>query len=295
MVLVFVALFMTFSDRSAMTPVIERSFVALSSGLRIHLAACGAGRPILLLHQTPRSWDEYRDVLPLLAGKYRAMAMDTAGFGDSAALPWGADSIENWAAIAHELLETLGMPRATVAGHHTGAAIAIEMAAQRPERVEALVLSAAPFVDAARRAAEPTRRIIDEVEAQSDGRHLSELWARRQPYYPEGRRDLLERFMIDALKAGPRAADGHRVVGRYVMEPRLARVRCPTLVIAPTADPHAYPHAAKVAAAIAGSQLVEIEGGMVPLPDQMPQAFAAAVDAFVSRAAGPWPRAPGSP
>src|SRR4030095_5462419 len=89
-------------------------------------------------------------------------------------------------------------------------------------------------------------------------------------------------FMIDALKAGPRAAEGHRVVGRYVMERRLPLVRCPTLVIAPTADPHAIPRAGKVAAAIAGSQLVEIDGGMVPLPDQMPQAFANAIDQFLS-------------
>jgi hypothetical protein len=59
-------------------------------------------------------------------------------------------------------------------------------------------------------------------------------------------------------------------------------VRCPTLVIAPTADPHAYPHAPKVANAIADSRLVEIAGGMVPLPDHMPQAFAAAIDHFLS-------------
>ena len=68
------------------TPAIERSFVPLAAG-RVHVAACGAGRPILLLHQTPRSWDEYREVLPLLASKYRAIAMDTLGFGDSDPLP----------------------------------------------------------------------------------------------------------------------------------------------------------------------------------------------------------------
>lgn len=88
--------------------------------------------------------------------------------------------------------------------------------------------------------------------------------------------------MIDALRAGPRAAEGHRVVGRYVMEPRLALIRCPTLVIAPTGDPHAYPHAARVAHDIAGSTLVEIENGMVPLPDHMPEQFAAAVEGFLS-------------
>jgi pimeloyl-ACP methyl ester carboxylesterase len=268
-----------------MTPAIERSFVALSRG-RVHIAQCGTGRPILLLHQTPRSWDEYREVLPLLGRKYRAIAMDTVGFGDSDALPWGTDSIEAWATVAHELLAKLGCTSAAVGGHHTGAAIAVEMAAMHPERVEALVLSACPFVDAARRATEHNRRIIDEVTAHDDGRHLPELWARRQPFYPKDRRDLLERFMVDALKAGPRAAEGHRVVGRYAMETRLPRVRCPTLVIAPTADPHAYPHQPKVAAAIAGARLVEIEGGLVPLPDQMPEAFAAAIDRFFSHDAG---------
>jgi pimeloyl-ACP methyl ester carboxylesterase len=262
-------------------PVIERSFVSIPSG-RVHLAACGSGRPILLLHQTPRSWDEYRDVLPLLGGKYRAIAMDTVGFGDSHPLPDGQDSIESWARAAHEVLQALGCDSAVVVGHHTGAAIAVEMAALHPDRVEALVLSASPYVDAARRANEHKRQIIDQVSKQADGGHLGELWARRQAFYPEGRHDLLERFMVDALKAGPRAVEGHRVVGRYVMEPRLALVRCPTLVIAPTDDPHAYPHAPKVAAAIAGSRLVEIEGGMVPLPDHMPQAFAAAIDRFLT-------------
>jgi pimeloyl-ACP methyl ester carboxylesterase len=112
-------------------PVIERSFVSIPSG-RVHLASCGSGRPILLLHQTPRSWDEYRDVLPLLGGKYRAIAMDTVGFGDSHPLPDGQDSIERWAGAAHEVLQALGHGRAVVVGHHTGAAIAVEMAAQQP-------------------------------------------------------------------------------------------------------------------------------------------------------------------
>ena len=32
---------------------------------------------VLLLHQTPRSWAEYRAVLPILGTRYRAIAMDT--------------------------------------------------------------------------------------------------------------------------------------------------------------------------------------------------------------------------
>jgi pimeloyl-ACP methyl ester carboxylesterase len=65
------------------------------------------------------------------------------------------------------------------------------------------------------------------------------------------------------------------------MESRLPIVSCPTLVIAPTADPHAP----KVAAAIAGSTLVKIEDGMVPLPDQKPEEFTDVVHRFLARPA----------
>jgi hypothetical protein len=80
--------------------------------------------------------------------------------------------------------------------------------------------------------------------------------------------------MIDALKAGPLAAEGHRVVNRYAMEARLPLVQCPVQVLAPTADPHAFPVAGKVTGAISGVSMIEIAAGMVPFPDQMPEVFA---------------------
>ena len=261
-------------------PRIERRFVQTKRA-RIHIAMIGSGEPLLLLHQTPRSWDEFRDALPLIGQRYRAIAMDTVGFGDSDALPEGEASIESWAACAFDLLDELDVASAALAGQHPGAAIAIEMAAARPERVRALVLSAPPYVDATRRAAVAGKKIIDETTPHSDGRHLLELWQMRQPFYPSGDTDLLERFVVDALKAGRMAAEGHRVVNRYVMETRLPLVRCPTLVISPTADPHAHPVASKVAGAITGAALIEVDGGMVPLPDQMPDAFAAATLSFL--------------
>jgi pimeloyl-ACP methyl ester carboxylesterase len=261
---------------------IERRFVPTRSG-KLHIAVCGDGFPVLLLHQTPRSWDEYRDVLPLLGQNYRAIAMDTVGFGDSEPLPPGSDSIEAWAGAAHDLLDALELKQVAVVGHHTGAAIATEMAASQPARIKVLVLSASPYVDAAKRASAVGKKMIDHVDRHVDGKHLLELWSMRQPFYPEGDIHLLERFVIDALKAGDRAAAGHHVVHRYLMDARLPLVRCPTLVIAPTADPHAYPHARKVADAIPDSSLVEIENGMVPLPDQMPGLFAQIVDRFLAQ------------
>jgi len=249
----------------------------------IHCAIAGTGRPLLLLHQTPRSWDEYRDVLPLLAPHFQAIAIDTLGYGDSSKPPLGADSIERWAAVAMDAVDALGIDRLAVVGHHTGAVIATEIAAAWPDRVEAVVLSAPALVDADFRARRAKPSPVDDVVRRADGSHLTELWRIRQPWYPEGDIDLLERFVVDAIKAGPRAAEGHAVVARYGMETRLPLIRCPVLVLAPTADPHAYPQARRLAEAIAGSHYEEIEGGMVPLPDQMPERFADAVRRFLQR------------
>lgn len=259
---------------------IEHRHVRIPEGT-IHCAIAGSGLPVVLLHQTPRSWDEYRDVLPLLAPRYRAIAIDTPGYGDSSRPPLGGDSIEQWAVCAIGALDALGIDRFAVVGHHTGAVIATEIAASWPERVEAAVLSAPAFVDAAFRARHAGPSRVDNVVRRADGSHLTDLWRIRQPWYPQGDIDLLERFVIDAVKAGPRAAEGHAVVARYRMEARLPLIRCPVLVVAPTADPHAYPQARPLADAIAGSRYLEIEGGMVPLPDQMPREFAAAVTGFL--------------
>jgi pimeloyl-ACP methyl ester carboxylesterase len=263
-------------------PRIERRFVETPRG-RIHIAEAGEGRPVLLLHQTPRSWDEYREVLPLLGRHYRAIAMDTVGFGESDALPFDQNSIEAWAACAFDLLDALDVKDVALVGHHTGACIAVEMAVTQPTRIAALVLSSPPYVDADRRARAETKVVVDEVTVSPDGSHLQALWRMRQPFYPDGDAALLNRFMIDALKAGRLAAEGHRVVGRYLMDERLRQIGCPVRILAATADPHAYPNTSKVAAAIPGADVVEVSGAMVPFPDQMPGAFADATLSFLHR------------
>ena len=127
---------------------IRRAFADLSVG-QVHYASCGdaAAPAVLLLHQTPRSWLEYREVLPLIGKRFRAIAMDTPGFGDSTALH-GPASIEGWAAVAVELLDALSIARAHVIGHHTGGVIALHLVAAHASRVASLVLSSTPFTRA---------------------------------------------------------------------------------------------------------------------------------------------------
>ncbi len=259
---------------------LQCSWIETAQG-RLHFARCGQGFPVLLLHQTPRSWDEYRDVLPRLGRHFDGLAMDTVGYGLSPPFADGLPTVERWASAALALLDALGLERVAVVGHHTGAVIAMEMAATAPQRVAALVLSSCPMVDAERRARHGDHAVVDQVTRKADGSHLLELWRMRQPFYPDDDIDLMERFMVDALRVGERAAQGHLCVNRYRMEDRIGRVTCPTLLVGATEDPHAYPAVPRLQQAIATSRVVAIEGGRVPLPDQMPEAFSAAVQNFL--------------
>lgn len=258
----------------------RRAFLDTPEG-QIHHVTAGSGRPVLLLHQTPRSWDEYRDVIPLLARDRRVVAMDTIGYGDSYK-PARTCEIEDYARGAIVLLDGLGIGSTAVVGHHTGAVIAMELAATRPERVDRLVLSACPFIDAAEREHRLTRgHRVDHVEPKPDGTHLAELWQGRQRFYPKDRPDLLTRFVRDALKAGEKIVEGHGACSRYRMEERIGRVRCPTLVTCGTEDPFSYPRAELIARHIPGSRFVPIPGGTVAVVDQLPEAFARVVLEFL--------------
>jgi pimeloyl-ACP methyl ester carboxylesterase len=255
-----------------------RAFAETAHG-QIHYRVAGEGPPVLCLHQTPRSSDEYRDALPLLGRGLRAIAMDTVGYGDSYH-PAGPCTILDYARGALDLLDALALRQVSVVGHHTGAVIGMELAASAPERVARLVLSASPYVDAEDRERRRHRPPIDEVAPRSDGAHLMELWQRRLAFYPKDRPDLLTRFVVDALRARD-PEEGHRAVSAYRMEEVVGRIRCPTLVVCGTEDPFSYPRLPLLARAIAGSRALPIPGGTVAVVDHMPEAFAEAVGPFL--------------
>ncbi len=248
---------------------------------QIHYAFAGQGDPVLFLHQTPRSWDEYRGVLPIIGEKYRAIAMDTVGFGDSYR-PQEKGSIEQYAHGVISFMDAMSIDHTSLVGHHTGGVIAVEVAATYPARVDRLILSSTPYVDADDRRRRKTRPPIDEFEFKEDGSHLTELWQKRMPFYPKNRPDLLTRFVIDALKVGDRAEEGHKAVSEYRMEDKTPLIKTPTLVVAGTEDPFSFLRMRPLSQSIKGSKTAVIQGGMVPVVDQMPEAFAKVVIDFLA-------------
>jgi pimeloyl-ACP methyl ester carboxylesterase len=231
---------------------------------------------VILLHQTPRSADEYRDVMPLLADRgFTAIAFETPGFGGSAPLP-GDPTIERWAEAVHAALDALGIDRSAVVGHHTGGVIAVELAYQHPQRISALVLSSTPFTDAEHTGAP------EDVDVGEDAASLRRS---RAHFYPPDRPDLLDRYAADALRAGPLAHKGHQVVASYAMDHKLGTLTLPVLLIGADQDSFAYPRLERMARELPHAERTVISGGMVPLPDGWPNEFASAVGGFLERAA----------
>jgi pimeloyl-ACP methyl ester carboxylesterase len=259
---------------------IRRAFAETPSG-QLHYREAGDGFPVIMLHQTPRSSDEFVDVLPAFSEHFRAIALDTLGYGDSYVHLEDDKTLEDLANAAVEFMDALKIERAHIVGHHTGAELAIEIAATHPERVEKLVLSAAPYSDEERAREIETRPSVDKVDLKQDGSHLTEMWQIRMKFYPKNRPDLLTRFITDALKAKENIELGHKLVARYKAPAKLPLIRASTLAMCGTDDPYCFPDLHKIAKAIRNCKVVEVPGGMVPMVDQMPETFSRIVLEFL--------------
>lgn len=262
---------------------ISYHYVDTSLG-QMHIATAGEGDPIILLHQTPRSWDEFRELIPLLAGKHKVIAMDMYGFGQSAKFPQ-PHLIDQYAQGVIALADALGIKEFNLMGHHTGGLVALETTAKNPARISRLILSAAPYTDAAYREAHKDGDGVDDAPISEDGRHLMENWAKRYPFYPQGKPEILNRFIHDSLNFGLDPLEGHKACARYVIEDKLELITPAVLLIAPTDDPFAFPQIEKFQRTLTNAESLQtavISGGRIPLMEEKSPEVAAAVLNFLN-------------
>lgn len=111
-------------------------------GVRLHLRDSGPkGAPVLvLLHgfgSSLQTWDAWSE---RLATRYRVIRFDLPGFGLTGADPSGDYSDDRAVRIVSDLLDRLGIAKATLIGNSFGGKIAWKLAASHPTRIEGLVL-----------------------------------------------------------------------------------------------------------------------------------------------------------
>lgn len=197
-----------------------------------------AGRPdaplVVMLHQTPSTSAMYEPLMQALADRFDLVALDTPGFGNSAALP-EPFSIPAAASALASAIARLRPGPAYWFGHHTGAALALQVAATRPEQVARLALSGPCLLDDALRARLPELAAL--VPPQADGAHLKTIWDRIAAKDPDAPLALRQRETLAGLASGEAYAQAYRAVTEVDTAAQLRSLRCPTLVFAGTLDP----------------------------------------------------------
>src|SRR5215216_839304 len=109
------------------------------NGVELEYEVLGAGEPVLLIDMLLA--DCFLPLLsePALADRYQLIRYHKRGWVGSSHTPPPV-SISDHAADAAALLDHLGIRRAHIAGHSSGAAVAAQLALDRPETVHTVIL-----------------------------------------------------------------------------------------------------------------------------------------------------------
>ncbi|MEA2332846.1 MAG: hypothetical protein QOH58_2984 [Thermoleophilaceae bacterium] len=212
-------------------------------GAQINYVDIGSGprEPIVFVHGLGGQWQNWLENVPRAAQERRVIAIDLPGFGLSPMPPDGI-TISRYASYVDELSEQLGLGRVDMVGNSMGGYIAAEVAIQRPERIDQLILVSAAGITSADLAARPILtlgRIATAMAAygaaqhrqlasRPRSRHISLALVARHPSLL--RSDLAyEGFFKGAGKPGFEAA--LRASLDYDFRDRLPEIRQPTLIV----------------------------------------------------------------
>ena len=211
-----------------------RGYTTVSFG-QVHYRSAGkARRPVLvLLHQTPSTSAMYEDLMRALANDFRLLAPDTPGMGLSDPVE-GRMTIDALANGLVEFLDDLRVDRCYVFGHHTGAAIAAQLGANLPDRVEAVVLSGPTLIDATLRAKLP--EVAAAPPFDEGGGHLVERWRRICQMDRDVPLAIANRETLNAIALDDCYRAAYEAVMAHDVERALTALTCPALVFAGTRD-----------------------------------------------------------
>lgn len=126
-----------------MSEAAESGLVDRVSDVGISYTSRGQGLPVVLLHGwclSGRLWEVQEEAL---LGDRRVLCADLAGFGRSRNLA-GPYDLERHASDLASLLDELSLEEVVVGGFAYGGAVALQLAASRPERLSRLVVIGIP-------------------------------------------------------------------------------------------------------------------------------------------------------
>jgi pimeloyl-ACP methyl ester carboxylesterase len=253
---------------AAAYPAVGQDKFANVNGARLFYQDEGTGHPLVLIHGWPMSARMWDDQAAALKEHYRVIRYDRRGFGRSPAEPWNDGPNDHDVADLTALLDFLRVKTAYVLGQSAGGSVAIGMALEHPDRVDALILHGTvpggmvvpergPFA-----VHDSTTLLVKKYGMDS----LRKAWAAHPiNHTPEDRPDIRARLAVilreyggaDITKGVPQSSS-HSEPAIY----QIYRIQKPTLVLVGDSDEPFFQIAADILKfEIPGAEKVTIKGG----------------------------------
>lgn len=272
--------------------------VEIGGGRALNVLDTGSGTPIVLVHGTPGSLQDWGEVPEKLAAMgHRVIAYDRIGYGSSTrdASADGAYTYASSASDLRALLDALGISRAALAGWSYGGGVVQVVAADHPDRAThvALLGSVGPAftrgdtdalaVVVASGAGEEILRWVGAVPLLGDGFLHENLKAAfsKETAIPDGFAERTQAMLalpgtLTAFIAEEQRSD------LSVLHPE--RIRVPALVLHGT-DDRLVPIAVgeDLAKRLPSAELLRLPGGSHMLPVTDPDLVAGALHALVTQ------------
>ncbi len=230
-----------------MGAVIRKGFLSVG-GRDVHYRTAGAGPPVVLLHDSPRSSALHIPLIEALSAEFTVIAPDTPGNANSDPLTGpGPFKIADFADALAETLDALAVQRAGFYGFHTSSKILLEFAVRHPKRVSVAIMDGLSLPpggpDPDYIAAYMRPFVIEE-----DGAHIAREWTRLRDsgrWFPWFSRDPTHRIgsqapdpahthqaFLDYFSAGPHYVEAYTAAMSYLAAPKLSQLAVPAVIMA---------------------------------------------------------------
>jgi len=203
-------------------------------GGNMYWVAMGSGEPLVLLPKLGGWIADWRHIAPILAKRFRVIAIDNPGHGQS--LMYGNPpyllSLTESAAMLMAALDALGIKRFSAIGNSLGGCILTIVAALWPENVRKLVLISVKFYEAMtmqQLAAKDSSLLGKSFDAHDVplARDFETVRKRFGVVEP----NIINEQNASRAQAGKWVAASERGVGRAGISNYLSRIKAPTLLV----------------------------------------------------------------
>jgi len=104
------------------TSEVQSKHFTTNDGVRLHYLEAGSGKPLVLIHGWSQCAEEFKHQIAGLSDRYRVIAIDQRGHGDSEKPGFGY-RIQRLAKDLQDLLVSLNLQDVTVLGHSMGCSV----------------------------------------------------------------------------------------------------------------------------------------------------------------------------